>query len=1848
MATSPEDDLQPRAEELHSRAAGTRPSHPDVQGLLRKRRAKAGLVTKTEKKIVALRDAHPDEWEVAAISALHKELERYVDGFSCIQEQIEELLIDDEDAFTREADTVERNIELHAKLFTDLDRVGKQLELWSTTKMLMTALDALVSTEDKGTEIFRKQLVKLNESFCRLKGAPTPVLRNVHFQDRFLEIKAGIQEMTAAATDAAPHLASTNTTGPDKSPSRPTGHTISRMAPLNLEVSKFHGDPLAWVAFLRNLNSILKHRADGFCEDDKIAIIRQAIIPPAGRTLIDERSKDGATSDDILADLTHLFGRPQLVLPKLVKKATEAPRVDQTAASLLKFKEGVLAHYRSLVSLTKGDISLVFPHFYKPFLDGELAKDWDRLLCEKFERPTMEDFMKFIDQRLLWADSLKSSSTLPAQSQQPTQPPSQLSNKSYNSLPQGKMPSAGGTKCLLCSEAHWIGRCPSFAAMGTEERNQVVRTKKLCLNCLTPAHAVRNCTNRHSCRHCSQRHHTLLHRGTRTTTQPATAQATPAATPSTVAVVASQAASAQSTPGQSTVAAHQSTQDVNYFTCSVTARLHENGVFTRARVLLDHGSGGNLITDELATLLKLSRHPQDKLFTGLGQGSVRSKSYVTTKLMSTSSSFSTEPVQLSIIPKAIVTPAPSNTSEVVTKALDMGISLSDPELGGKIDVVLGGDLPWRLCGESISIPPYRFISTQFGYGAIGPLSHNAAVLTITNADSSLSEDLTKLWALDRVPEAAQLSLVDQQALTRFNESTCWTQGRVQVSLPFKDTRPSLGNSRSQALSRLYRNEESLAKKQKLDAFNLALREYLTLGHAHIVPPDELHTATNATYYMPVHGVFKATSSTTKTRPVFDASASTSTGASLNDCLLVGPNLYPQLADILLKFRIHTVGLSADISKMFREIRLDPDHYNYHRFLLRDEHGAIQDCRMERVTFGVASSPFLATQTLRFVADTHKAEFPRAAELIHTTFYVDDFVSGARDSAEATAIQQELCALLAKAGMVLRKWRSNSTTFINATPTHLRETDDSPLSLQESPKALGSHWDTITDTLYIAVPPTPDANKKATKRTVASLSAAVFDIMGLFSPTTVLPRMLLQQAWKLRLPWDKPLPPEMEDTWNSWLQDLPIIGSHPIPRRFFPGAGDVRSTTLHGFSDASEKAYGAAIYLRIMCADGSTYSCLVTAKSRVLPIKHTTVPRAELLAAHLLARLLTHIATLLDVPLHSTFAWTDSAIVLHWLSKDVCQLKDRFIANRIQACQDLLPSVKWLHVPTADNPADIASRGLPAKDLVHSRLWWSGPPWLTQSPDGWPVLKLTRPPETTPILTISAPTSIPSCQHNFLEDLWSRYSSLHTLERVVAYILRFYNSTRLRTRQDSLTLSPTEISGAQNALLKLAQRQGLPEVFAAVANDSQLPRSHNLHGVLPTVKDEVLYVRTRVRSTHDSSTPKVLILLPPKSGYTALLLNTAHSTLHHSGVGALHAIIADAYYVTGLRNALKKISRQCATCQRAYARPLSQQMGLLPSVRSSPSPPFSNTGVDFAGPFWLRRGHTRKPVHDKCWVAVFVCMTTKAVHLDVCSSLSTEDFLATLSRFVARRGCPTNVYSDNGSNFIGARESLGELETLLLNNRDKITSFTHKKGIKWHTIPPRAPHFGGLWEAAVKQMKLLLAKNIAPHKLRFDELYTLLAEVESILNSRPLNAITQEDTATGSILTPGHFLIGRPLGALPTQEETRQPSTLRRWRLVTSLKQQLWSQWLKVYLQTQHDRNRWTKPQENVKVDDLVFLKDTTLDYRVWPLARVTKVFPGDDGKVRAAEVSCKGKTYLRAVQMLIPLHLDEQESSTSK
>ena len=329
-----------------------------------------------------------------------------------------------------------------------------------------------------------------------------------------------------------------------------------------------------------------------------------------------------------------------------------------------------------------------------------------------------------------------------------------------------------------------------------------------------------------------------------------------------------------------------------------------------------------------------------------------------------------------------------------------------------------------------------------------------------------------------------------------------------------------------------------------------------------------------------------------------------------------------------------------------------------------------------------------------------------------------------------------------------------------------------------------------------------------------------------------------------------------------------------------------------------------------------------------------------------------------------------------------------------------------------------------------------------------------------------------------------------------------------------------------------------------------------------------------------------------------------------------------FHVVGAKQLAKDVCKDCLICKRRAPKALSQMMGQLPATRVDRTMCFIHTGVDYAGPIKLKRGNPRRPTILKAYLSIFVCLATKAIHIEVVSSAITEALIAALQRFSDISGLPKHIYSDHGPNFVGARHELKDLyDFLSLPTTDKeIKEHLLIKKISWHHIPERSPHFGGIWESAVKAAKYHLKRTVGSVKLYFEEMVTVTCQISACLNSRPYVAQASHDAEGEVPLTPGHFLIGRPIQSYPEEPVEPDLRLTDRWKLCQSIVQSFWDKWSSSYLKSLQVSKKWHKPLPNVKAGDLVMVLEETPLLTKWKMGRVTETFPGKDGLVRAAQV----------------------------
>lgn len=350
------------------------------------------------------------------------------------------------------------------------------------------------------------------------------------------------------------------------------------------------------------------------------------------------------------------------------------------------------------------------------------------------------------------------------------------------------------------------------------------------------------------------------------------------------------------------------------------------------------------------------------------------------------------------------------------------------------------------------------------------------------------------------------------------------------------------------------------------------------------------------------------------------------------------------------------------------------------------------------------------------------------------------------------------------------------------------------------------------------------------------------------------------------------------------------------------------------------------------------------------------------------------------------------------------------------------------------------------------------------------------------------------------------------------------------------------------------------------------------------------------------------------------------------------LILQRYHIIRCKDLVRFIVNRCVKCFRLSCKAQEQQMGVLPKVRVTPNRPFLNCGVDFAGPFELKRFKGRCRQFEKAYFAIFTCFTTKACHLEVVTDLTTAAFVAAYRRFVSRRGLVRNLYSDCGKNFVGSERIVTKAmgEVVRQWNEELAKELSDQFKTSWHFNPPGAPHFGGLWEAGVKSVKYHLKRVVGDLHLTYDEFETILCQIESILNSRPL--CKSDHNSSDLVLTPAHFLIQDSLLSLPDDNlESHKISHNNRWTLIQQLLQSFWKLWSHDYLNTERQRKRWVHSKSSIKIDDVVIIKDKNIPPNNWHLGLVIAVHPGPDGLVRVVTLRTKSQEIQRPIVKLCPL-----------
>ncbi|MGH0117086.1 UNVERIFIED_CONTAM: hypothetical protein FKN15_030931 [Acipenser sinensis] len=668
------------------------------------------------------------------------------------------------------------------------------------------------------------------------------------------------------------------------------------------------------------------------------------------------------------------------------------------------------------------------------------------------------------------------------------------------------------------------------------------------------------------------------------------------------------------------------------------------------------------------------------------------------------------------------------------------------------------------------------------------------------------------------------------------------------------------------------------------------------------------------------------------------------------------------------------------------------------------------------------------------------------------------------------------------------------------------------------------------------------------------------------------------------------------------------------------------------------------------------------KARVAPLKTTTIPRMELTAATMAGRMDKMLRRELQLQLEDSMFWTDSTAVLKYIKNKTTRFHT-FVANRISAILKMSEASQWRYVNTAKNPADHASRGLKVDSFMRNEAWISGPDFLVKSKEDWPeypdlpVDSAMEDPEVRRDVVVNTLTA--EEELDTIQQMMEHFSSWIRLKRAVAWVLKLRGtlvrfcqkrkelsvaiaqSEDDKNRQklvldkemqsfkaslDKRNVTVKDLKDAELEIIRYSQRKKFPEEISTLQKGESVKKSSHIYKLNPVLQDGVLRVGGRLSRAAMPEESKHPAILSKDLHVAELILREIHQDVGHSGRNHMLSKLRLNYWIPGANAAIRRVLSKCVVCRRFHGAAGRQQMADLPQDRVLPDePPFTNTGVDYFGPFEVRRG--RSVV--KRYGVIFTCMAIRAVHIEVASSLDTDSFINALRRFIARRGQVSLLRSDNGTNFIGAERELRE--AIKGWNCSKIKNTLLQNGIKWMFNPPTGSHHGGVWERLIRSVRKILNATLRVQALDEEGLHTVLCEAEAIINSRPITKASNDPNDLEA-LTPNHLLLLKIKPSLPPglfQKEDLY--SRRRWKQVQYMSDLFWKRWTREYLPQLQERQKWSRASRNFVVGDVVLVVDDSAPRNSWVMGKVIQVVPDRHGFVRQVRIKTKTSVLYRPI-----------------
>ncbi|PIC44764.1 hypothetical protein B9Z55_005020 [Caenorhabditis nigoni] len=1450
-----------------------------------------------------------------------------------------------------------------------------------------------------------------------------------------------------------------------------------------------------------------------------------------------------------------------------------------------------------------------------------------------------------------------------------------------------------GPFCTYCKQkGHFSDRCNEVTKI--EDRKKILVNESRCLQCLQKGHQTNACENR-PCYTCERKgHHSSLcfSKKKNESTEKKQSEDKSKQKPKTTAVAnieLKEEEDGDEGSKESSVATTVATR--GYIpTLRTSAQNPSNGEWEAISTMLDSGADQTYIRRDLAEKWKLPNEGTET-FNLRTFGSQESKSITFEK-----TTILIKAGKKTLDMKALVSEnlagrvwkarlTKDDMEHMIKKKMDINEDVFEDVVEPQL--IIGCDyLSDLMIGNMITLPSgVKLIKTHMGYTTMGPEkikkqdkdesgngkeSHHLMAYD-EDPTAEVQRDIEEKQKFDMQmkteqeftgPMADEIAEIDKKVMEFFEDTIVKKEDGYEVRYPFKQSWTEIPDNLPIAIKRL----QSVVRTQPREVLQMVQKVFddqEEQGIIERVDPDE-HT-TNLVRYNPTHPVLTPNKTTTKCRVVVDGSSHGRGDQSINELLHKGPILMPDMVEMLIRFRSGTTAIISDVEKAFLQVRVNPLDRDITRVIwLKDidapvTRSNIQVYRFTRVIFGLNVSPFLLGATILHHLKQH--EDRGLAEEVAKNLYVDNLIiTSDEDTDEMIQTYKKVKNMFDGMNMNLREFLSNSVQFNNL----VEEKDKASETIT---KVLGICWNSETDTLMLRTG--TEEQDKFSRRTVSSRIASTYDPMGFIGPLLLPLKLFQRQLWNDFYQWDTPMIEEHQKQWEQLLNDFNGF-EREVPRRAISKSG---TNTVVTFCDASKDATAFCCYI----VSGKEAQ-LLCSKSKVKPLKEVwTIPKLETQAMKMgCERTATVLNAILEgkIQVDQVIILTDSTIALSWIkTKPGKKETGVFITNRLNAIIEAVKKMEekntpvfFGHVKTNENPADIGTRGSTNQEFNETD-WFTGGvvlQELREDPEKWKrehnVFKLDHD-DTLIVNTINTKDE----EHTpvFNNKATNR---LATMVRIAGYVVRFINrcaskfseerrKTMLsyvrRSEEVETRVSPKEADKGRELLIKDHQKS---------FTTKQLKKLQNL-GLVKNSKGFIV-CRGRMSNLEGNEETREPILVLPNSQLCQQIIRQAHGRFHSSVEHTMEKV-RQKFWIPKLRQQVKSIMAKCVECQRFNKSPCRYpDMAQLPKARFKMEKPFGTAGVDCFGPIsYIKEDGTEGSAYG----TLYTCVTTRLVHLEVSPDYTAFNFLQTMRRFIAIRGCPDRMLSDNGTNFLLGKKIVEE--AIKANNMDT----TNIQSLEWVTITPYSPWKGGIWERMVKTVKHAFLKSIKQRKLTMPELETVMYEVMAEINSRPLTRV-EDGINCNHPIRPCDFVspqmkIELPLETVLEQTENFRPSkeqqevqtkmdTIRALKASVKASEKTKEIWRTKYMAELRETHKKRMDQKRgspvlPKIGQTVLVSDDLLRRKDWPTGRITELVKSSDGEVREVLVEMQsGKGFRtaihrRSINHIVPLELDNESET---